>query len=80
MTEEVAHFIIEAHKDQALIDKLAAEVHNTAEWEQERAFYYEKYKEQAKNENELNRMVRREILGKVLQNKILNRNKTKKLK
>ena len=79
MTEEVAHFIIEAYKDQALIDKLAAEVHNTAEWEQERAFYYEKYKEQAKNENELNRMVRREILGKVLQNRILNRNKNQEV-
>ena len=74
MSEEVAHFIVEAHKDQAMIDKLAAEVHNTEEWAAESEGYRQKYKDQAKNEQELDQMVRREILGKVLQNRLLERN------
>lgn len=75
MTEEAAHFIIEAFRDQATVDRLASEVHTTEEWLQESDMYREKYREQAKNEEELDKMVRREILGKVLQNKILERNR-----
>jgi hypothetical protein len=73
LSEEVAHFMIEAFSDQNTIDKLASEVHTTNEWLSESDMYRKKYKEQAKNEQELDKMVRREILGKVLQNKILSR-------
>lgn len=74
MTEEVAHFIIEAFKDQNTINQLADEVHTTKEWKEESDMYREKYRNQAENEKELDKMVRREILGKVLQNKILEKN------
>ena len=59
LSEETAHFIIEA-LDQEQIKPLLEVVHKTDEWKQYAQTYMEIYKDEA--------IVRREILGKVLKN------------
>jgi hypothetical protein len=59
LSEETAHFIIEA-LDQEQIKPLLDLVHKTDEWKQYAQTYMEIYKDEA--------IVRREILGKVLKN------------
>jgi uncharacterized radical SAM superfamily protein len=70
LTEEVAHIIIEAHPNQQEIRDLLKEIENTPEWETFSGEYYQKYSELYEGE-ELEEAVRREILGKILLNNIL---------
>ena len=70
LTEEVAHFIVEGW-NQAEIENLLRNIHRTPEYQQfaerYREIYSKKYSEQ-----ELEDVVRREILGKVLANSLMN--------
>lgn len=72
ISEELAHFIIEGYYDQSVIDEISQQVTNTEEWATYNEMYRNKYSEKYKGE-ELERVVRREILGKILKNKIQDR-------
>ena len=74
LTEEVAHFITEA-TDQTQIQDILDSIHQTEEWNQHADTYREVYSKQYEGEA-LENMVRREILGKVMTNSILNEFRT----
>lgn len=65
LSEEAAHFLVEAFHDQAEVDAVLEQVEGTTEWEQFAGEYYQKYGEKFSGE-ELDNQVRREILGKIL--------------
>lgn len=67
LTEETAHFIVEAWNQGDLSD-LLRNINRTPEWTQFSETYRNLYREQAQNEEELDMLVRKEILGKVLAN------------
>ena len=70
--EEVAHFMVEAYQDQAAVNESLEGIEETAEWNEFASQYYEIYGKEYSGE-ELENAVRREILGKVLKNRILGR-------
>lgn len=70
--EEVAHFMVEAYQDQAAVNEALEGIEETAEWNEFASQYYEIYGKEYSGE-ELENAVRREILGKVLKNRILGR-------
>lgn len=61
LTEETAHFIIEA-SDPAQIENILRNIHRTKEWNEYAAAYMEIYQDE--------QLVRKEILGKVLANSL----------
>lgn len=63
LTEETAHFIVEA-SEQTEVENLLRNIHRTREWNE----YSENYRDIYNDEN----LVRREILGKVLANSLQN--------
>ena len=65
LTEEVAHLAIEAFKDQGSIDSLLSQVVHYKEYQQYASAYRNKYSEKHSG-IELEDMVRREVLGKIL--------------
>lgn len=65
LLEEAAHFMVETFRDQYRIDEAAAEVEGTDMWDRYASTYYEIYGRQYEGA-ELDRMVRREILGKLI--------------
>lgn len=70
VTEELAHFILEAFEDQQALLDLADEVRQTREWAEYNQEYYKKYSENYKGA-ELDNLVMKEILGKLLANRII---------
>lgn len=72
LSEEVAHFIIEAFEDQTTVKNLLRNIENTLEWHQFNKMYYDAYKNDVKDEAELDEFVRREVLGKILSKAFLN--------
>lgn len=71
LSEETAHIIIEAHKDQAEIDALLDEVQTHPLWNQYSDEYYKRYAALYPNSQEdLDKAVKREILGKILSESI----------
>lgn len=70
LTEEVAHFITEA-MPQAQVESILENIHRSEEWNQHADTYREIYSKRYKGE-ELENAVRREVLGKVMTNSILN--------
>lgn len=70
ITEETAHFIIEGFNNQDLINEILPQVVGTTQWLENYENYYDKYSEQAQGQ-ELDNLVRREILGKILRDKII---------
>ena len=72
LTEETSHFIIEGFDNQSQIDEILPLVEDTVEWQEQSGKYYEKYGELYKGED-LDNIVRREVLGKVLKNTIINK-------
>lgn len=72
LTEETAHFIVEAWNPSE-IGNLLASIDRTDEYIQFSDIYRELYKKQGFNEQEVEELVRKEILGKVLA-KSLNNN------
>lgn len=71
LSEETAHFIVEAWNE-GDISNLLRNIYRTQEWTQFANAYREIYKDQAANEQELDDLVRREVLGKVLANSFVN--------
>lgn len=78
LSEETAHFIIEGYQDQSKIDEILPLVEETPQWKQSSNIYYSKYSEQYQGA-ELDNIVRREILGKVLRDKIIDRFNTEEV-
>lgn len=68
LAEEVAHFLIDTYKNQEEINEVLSSVRGTEEWSQHAKHYYEVYGKDYQGA-ELDRMVEREILGKVLARK-----------
>lgn len=73
MSEEVAHLAIESFKDKESIEGGLSVVHLTPEYAQYSELYRAKYKDQATDELDLETLVRKEILGKVLARHLQNR-------
>lgn len=65
LNEEVAHFLIDTYRNQQEIDEVLDSVVDTPLWNQFAGRYYEVYRKEYQGE-ELDRMVKREILGKTL--------------
>lgn len=65
LNEEVAHFLIDTYRNQQEIDEILDSVEGTSLWNQFAGRYYEVYGKEYQGE-ELDRMVKREILGKTL--------------
>lgn len=65
LLEEAAHFMVETFRDQNRIDEAASEVDKTDMWDEYASVYYDIYGKEYKGA-ELDRMVRREILGKLI--------------
>lgn len=65
LNEEVAHFLIDTYRNQQEIDEVLDSVVDTPLWNQFAGRYYEVYGKEYQGE-ELDRMVKREILGKTL--------------
>lgn len=72
LSEEVAHIAIEAYSDQASIEEALRNVHLTPEYEEFYEFYKTKYAPFFKGE-QLERQVKKEILGKILKREFLTR-------
>lgn len=70
LSEEVAHIAIEAFNDQNSIDDALKLVENTPEYSMHKDYYTEKYKDFYEGE-ELDRHVKKEILGKILANQLI---------
>lgn len=70
LTEEVSHFLIETYHDQNAIEELLPDVENTDEWREYAKQYYNIYGKKYGGED-LTRMVRKEVLGKILRNQFL---------
>lgn len=71
LTEEVAHFITEA-MPQEQVEEILSNIHRTEEWNQHADAYREVYSKEYEGDV-LEDAVRREVLGKVMTNSILNR-------
>lgn len=69
VTEELAHFILEAYENQESLFELREEVMQTQEWAEHNQEYYRKYSEKYSGE-QLDNIVFKEILGKLLANRI----------
>lgn len=65
LNEEVSHFLIDTYRNQQEIDEILDSVEGTSLWNQFAGRYYEVYGKEYQGE-ELDRMVKREILGKTL--------------
>lgn len=70
ISEELAHFVLEAYDNQTEIQELLAEVENSQEWADYSNEYYDKYSQEYSGE-QLTEMVRKEIMGKMLARKIV---------
>lgn len=72
LSEETAHFIVETF-NQEEVNNLLRNINKTAEWQEHSDNYYKLYKENNPNisDAQLEQLVRKEILGKVLANAIL---------
>lgn len=68
LSEETAHFAVEAFQDQELLNRMLQNIHLTNEWQQYAQQYSEVYGKKYSGA-ELDNIVRREILGKVLSRK-----------
>lgn len=71
LTEETAHFIVEA-LPKAQTENILRNIHKSEEWKQFAASYREIYKDEYKTEEELDQAVRREVLGKIVANSLRN--------
>ena len=67
--EEVAHFAIEYYTDREIVQKMMESVDQTEAYQREAAIYRNRYSKQASGE-QLENKVRKEILGKILAEKI----------
>ena len=65
LNEEVAHFLVDTYRNQQEIDEVLDSVVGTSLWNQFAGRYYEVYGKEYQGD-ELDRMVKREILGKTL--------------
>lgn len=72
LSEEVSHFLVEAYNNQDEINSVLPTVENSPEWTDEASFYYNLYESQGETGENLTNKVRREILGKIISNSILN--------
>lgn len=72
LTEEVSHFLVETYNDQIEIERLLPEVENTEEWQQYSKQYFNIYGKKYSGD-QLQTVVRKEILGKVLRNEFIRR-------
>lgn len=70
VTEEMAHIAVEAYSDTNSIASALVEVESTPEYNEYASVYRNKYKEQYENQVDLEDAVRKEILGKVIANRI----------
>lgn len=70
LVEETAHFILEAVPQEKLLEVLG-QVEGTAEYSSFYSIYYTKYKELYKSAEEVDQAVRKEIAGKILARKIV---------
>lgn len=72
LSEEVAHFIVETFSQEE-VENLLRNIHRTEEWQQHADNYYNLYRKNNPNitEEQLENLVRREVLGKVLANSFL---------
>jgi hypothetical protein len=66
LTEETAHFVVETFGDQQAIDAVLPDVASTEEYKANAETYRAIYRKQYGDEAEVERMVRREVLGKLL--------------
>ena len=73
VAEEVAHFMVESYNDQAAVEEAMREVEGTEEWNTYASEYYMTYS-RVYSGAELETAVRKEILGKILKNRILGEN------
>lgn len=73
LSEEVSHFLVEAYNNQDEINSILPSVENSAEWVEHSAYYFSLYENQGLSGEKLTEKVRREILGKIVGNSILNR-------
>lgn len=69
MVEEVSHFLVETYKDQDAISSVLDQVENTSEWDAYAGEYYAVYGNKYEG-SELDNVVRREILGKILSSQL----------
>lgn len=72
LSEETAHIIIEAYTNQAEVEQAMEGIEETKEWQDFSSDYYDRYSKMYQG-IELDRVVRREILGKILANQIITR-------
>ena len=72
LVEETAHIIIESYTNQSEINAILKDVEQTEMWSQYADEYYAKYSKMYEGE-ELDNAVRKEILGKILAEEILNK-------
>lgn len=70
LSEEVAHFVVEYSEQQDLIDQMLENIDQTTAYKAESARYRQIYSKQASGEA-LERMVRKEILGKILAERMI---------
>lgn len=70
MSEEVAHFAIEWYKDKGIISKMLDKVDQTSTYQTEAEKYRETYKRGGITGEQLEAKVRKEVLGKILAQKI----------
>jgi hypothetical protein len=71
LSEETSHFIIESYNNQQEIEDILLEVETTDEWNQYNKIYYDIYSKNYSGE-QLDNIVRREILGKILSKNLQN--------
>jgi len=69
LTEETAHFAVEAYQDQETLDRMLQSVHLSNEWKQDSERYFQVYSKTYQGQA-LDNIVRREILGKILARKL----------
>jgi hypothetical protein len=72
LSEEVSHFLVEAYNDQDEINSVLPLVENSPEWVDESNFYFNLYQNEGLIGADLTNKVRREVLGKIISNSILN--------
>lgn len=70
LSEEVAHFAVEYYSNQEIVEKMLDKVDQTSEYQAEAARYRERYGREGLSGEQLERKVRKEILGKILAQKI----------
>lgn len=69
-SEEVAHFAVEMFDDRRMVDKMLEKVDQTNEYKNNYLRYKIRYAQEGLTGRELDRKVRKEILGKILSQKI----------